>query len=252
MQAQKHLRPKGCLECAEGVKLGFDITMAFQPIVNINTRQVFAQEALVRGLNKEPAGVIFEKVDHDNRYRFDQTCRVTAIRLAAALKIDTFLSINFMPNAVYQPELCIRASLQAAEKYGFQPNRILFEFTEGEQITDHSHIRNIIQCYKEFGFKTAIDDFGAGYAGLNLLAELQTDFIKLDMALIRNIHTDKPRQAIVKGILQVCNDLGIKVIAEGIECAEEMKVLQGFAVELFQGYFFARPAFESLASVNWE
>ena len=96
---------------------------------------------------------------------------------------------------------------------------------------------------------TAIDDFGAGYAGLNLLADFQPDLIKLDMALIRDIDKHKGRQAITRGIMQVCSDLSIRVIAEGVESREEVMVLRDLGVALFQGYYFARPAFQAQARV---
>ncbi len=251
MIVQEDFRTLGCGECLQGVDLGFDFTMAFQPIVNINTRSIFAYEALVRGLNQEPAGLILEKVNQSNRYRFDQACRVKAIKLAAQLKMSCYLSINFLPNAVYRPELCIRTTLEAADQYGFPVDRIIFEITEGERVDDQAHLREIISYYGERGFKTAIDDFGAGYSGLNLLAEFQTDLLKLDMALIRNIEADPIRQAIVKGILHVCQDLGIRPIAEGVETAAELASLQTMGIELVQGYYFAKPAFEALAVPTW-
>ena len=98
--------------------------------------------------------------------------------------------------------------------------------------------------------RQAIDDFGAGYSGLNLLADFQTDLVKLDIGLIRDIDRNKSRQAIVKGIIQVCKDLGIKIIAEGVETVEELEVLQSFGVELFQGFYFAKPKFQNLATIN--
>ena len=245
---QKH-EPIDCHQCNQDKRLDFDFTMAFQPIINITTRQVFAQEALVRGLNNEPAGEVIGKVNEDNRYSFDQTCRIKAVKLAAQLKMQSFLSINFLPNAVYNPEQCIRTTLNAAETYGFPIERIIFEITEGEQVDDTAHLRKIVRYYQQTGFLTAIDDFGAGYSGLNLLADLQTNLLKLDMGLIRGIDTDKNRRAIVKGIMQVCQDLAIQVIAEGIECYEEMKTLMDLGVELLQGFYFAKPAFESLATV---
>ena len=107
--------------------------MAFQPIVDVKTRQIFAYEALVRGLNNESASAVFSLVNETNRYRFDQTCRVKAVKLASALGMTCNLSINFMPNAVYRPELCIRTTLQAAETYSFPIERIIFEITEGEK-----------------------------------------------------------------------------------------------------------------------
>lgn len=249
MKVVQDYRPLGCGECLGGAGLGFDFTMAFQPIVNAATREIFAHEALVRGLDNEPAGRIFENVDDSNLYRFDQACRVKAVQLASRIGVPTMLSINFMPNAVYRPELCIRTTLDAARKYDFPANRIIFEFTEGEKVLDHVHLREIVEYYQTCGFMTAIDDFGAGYAGLNLLAEIRTEMIKLDMALIRNIHQDKVRQAIVKGIVQVANELSTVVIAEGIECYEEWRVLESFGIELFQGYYFARPAFQAMATI---
>jgi EAL domain-containing protein (putative c-di-GMP-specific phosphodiesterase class I) len=242
-------RPHGtCTACQ--INLNFDFTMAFQPIVESDTRTIFAHEALVRGRQNEPAAQILAQVNEQNRYRFDQDCRIKAIRLAAELGMQTHLSINFLPNAVYQPEACIQATLEIAQLAKFPREKLIFEITEGEKIDDHGHLLNIIRTYKQLGVKTAIDDFGAGYSGLNLLAEFQPDIIKLDMALIRNIHTDKVRQAIVKGSLEVARELACEVIAEGIEARQEMIVLRDLGIHFFQGYYFAKPAFQRLAPVG--
>ncbi|HUX82733.1 MAG TPA: EAL domain-containing protein [Halothiobacillus sp.] len=250
MKTQPDFRPLGCAECAHGADLGFDFTMAFQPIVNTTTQKIFAHEALVRGMNNESAGQVFEQVNDTNRYRFDQSCRTKAIKLAAELSMESLLSINFMPNAVYRPELCIRTTLAAAETYGFPIERIIFEITESEKVDDLVHLREIVEYYHARGFKTAIDDFGAGYAGLNLLAEIHTDLIKLDMALIRNIDSRKKSQIIVKAVLQVCAELGTTVIAEGVETYEELAVLKDLGIELFQGFYFSKPVFQGLATLN--
>jgi EAL domain-containing protein (putative c-di-GMP-specific phosphodiesterase class I) len=250
MKEEQEYQAIGCLECTKGAGLGFDFSMAFQPIVNTTTQEIFAQEALVRGVNEESAGEILGRINDDNRYRFDQACRVKAVQLGAALNITSFISINFLPNAVYRPELCIRTTIEAAATFGFPVDRIIFEFTEVEKINDHAHLREIVQYYRNTGFLTAIDDFGAGYSGLSLLAEFQTDLVKLDMSLIRDISHNKSRQAIVKGIVQVCNELSIKVIAEGVETYEELAILQSFGIELFQGYYFAKPKFQGLAFIN--
>jgi len=236
-----------------GAGLDFEFTMAFQPIVNTTSRDIFAHEALVRGKNNEPASHVFKNINDSNRYRFDQACRVKAVQLASQAGMNTFLSINFMPNAVYRPELCIRTTMEAAREYEFPIENILFEVTEGEKVVDHSHLRNIMKYYRDIGFFLAIDDFGAGYSGLNLLAEFPTDFVKLDMALTRNIDKDKVRLSIVKGIKQVCEDLSIRIIAEGIETVEEVKTLEDLGVELFQGFFFAKPSLEVTkdSSINW-
>tara|TARA_R110000796_G_scaffold63377_6_gene146631 strand:- start:20610 stop:21308 length:699 start_codon:yes stop_codon:yes gene_type:complete len=225
--------------------------MAFQPIVDTRDNSIFAYEALIRGLAGEGALEMLSKVNEDNRYIFDQSCRVKAVELASRLQIPCFISINFLPNAVYQAATCIRATLEAARRYNFPTSRLIFEITENEELVDKAHLKSIITEYKRQGFKTAIDDFGAGYSGLNLLAEFQPDIIKLDMAMVRDIDRDPVRQAIVQGILGVCKALNIDVIAEGIESLAELRLLQGMGVHLFQGYLFAKPAFEQLPAVTW-
>lgn len=225
--------------------------MAFQPIVDVNARQVFAYEALVRGTDGAGAASVLGQVTEDNRYRFDQDCRLKAVELASKLNIPCLLSINFLPNAVYEAATCIRATLAAARRFSFPAERIIFEVTEGEEMLDKNHLKSIFTEYRRQGFRTAIDDFGAGYSGLNLLAEFQPDLLKLDMALVRNLHEDPVREAIVKGVMGVCKALGIEVIAEGIEHPEELQRLRDLGVSLFQGFLLAKPAFEALPEINW-
>ena len=191
---------------------------------------------------------VLSQVDAANRYRFDQDCRVRAIELAAALyplDQDIKLSINFMPNAVYEPRACIRLTLATAERVGFPLDRIIFEFTENEKL-DTAHVANILRSYRTIGFKTAIDDFGAGHAGLGLLTKLQPDIVKLDMELIRGIDTDPVKRTVVKHTLRMLDDLGITPLCEGIETEAEAKALADLGVNLIQGYFFAKPGFETL------
>ncbi|NCP65506.1 MAG: EAL domain-containing protein [Paraglaciecola sp.] len=224
--------------------------MAFQPIVDVKRRSIFGYEALVRGLNQESAYQVIKQVNQHNLYRFDQSCRVKAIGLAARLKIDCFVSINFMPNAVYRPELCIRTTLQAAAENNFPIEQIMFELTEAEKVTDVAHMKSIVEYYRAKGFKTALDDFGAGYSGLNMFAQFQPDIIKLDMQLIRNIDKDTVKQAIVRRMTQLNVDLGVITLAEGVETRAEFDVLCSYGIELYQGYLFAKPGFECLPQVD--
>ncbi len=251
-QIQTFVPENGCGACSENSALSFDFTMAFQPIVDFQSKEIFAQEALVRGLNGESAGEIIAKATSENLYKFDQTCRVKAVHLASKLNIESFLSINFLPNAVYRPENCLRTTIKAAHENNFPLEKIIFEITEVERVKDNSHLKNIVTEYQRQGFKTAIDDFGAGYSGLNLLSSFQPDFLKLDMELVRDIDTNFIKQTIVKGIVQVADDLGITIIGEGIETKNELQTLQDFGINLFQGYYFAKPAFESLAEISPE
>lgn len=245
-------REFSCKQCLESKDLGFDFTMAFQPIIRYSTKQIFGYEALVRGSNNESAFSVISKVNDDNRYRFDQLCRVKAIALASKLNIDSVVSINFLPNAVYRPELCIRTTLEAAKEYNFPIEKIMFEFTEVEQVQHNDHLKHIVECYKNLGFTTAIDDFGSGYSGLNLLAGFQTNIVKLDMELIRDIDKHPVKQVIIKNCIAMFNELNITVLAEGIETREEMFFLRDSGVDLMQGYLFAKTGFESLPNVDFD
>ncbi|WP_199610856.1 EAL domain-containing protein [Flocculibacter collagenilyticus] len=251
MPEPSHQTELHCSQCRKSMALNFDFTMAFQPLVDLARQRIWGYEALVRGVNNESAYSVIQQVNDENRYYFDQQCRVKAIELASKLQIPSFVSINFLPNAVYRPELCIRTTLAAAKEHNFPTERIMFEFTEVEQILDAEHLKNIISYYKEMGFCTATDDFGAGYSGLNLLAEFQTDVIKLDMHLIRNIDKCSTRQKIIKNMMLLSKDLNITILAEGVETAPEVDTLRELGIELMQGYYFAKPIFEQLPEVDF-
>ena len=226
--------------------------MAFQPILDAQTSRVWGYEALVRGPEGQSAASILDRVTDETRYRFDQAARVQAITLAGRLfprDDETRLSINFMPNAVYEPNACIRASLEAARCARFAHHRIMFEFTENERFRDTAHVKNIVDAYRRRGFLTALDDFGAGYAGLSLLANFRPDLIKIDMDLVRGIDTDQGRSNIVSGILAIARSLGVSVLAEGVETRPEFETLRDLGIRLFQGYHFAKPLLEALPPV---
>jgi EAL domain-containing protein (putative c-di-GMP-specific phosphodiesterase class I) len=240
-----------CQGCRDGQAFDLPFSMAFQPIVDLGSGEVFAYEALVRGVEGQGAGTVLGQVTDTNRYGFDQACRVKAIELATDLGVadqGALLSINFLPNAVYEPRACIRATLAATAKTGFPTSSLVFEFTEGEQVDD-AHLTRIIESYKAMGFKTAIDDFGAGFSGLNRLAKFQPDIVKLDMELIRGIDTDRVRRALVRSVVGACEELGVIVLGEGVETEGESATLRELGIDLQQGYWFARPGFESLPSV---
>lgn len=239
-----------CTDAAGRRGFGHPVSMAFQPIVDLEDGAIFAHEALVRTPEGGGAGEVMSLVNDENRYGFDQKCRVTAIRLAAELGLTETLSINFMPNAVHDPELCLRTTIWAAENYGFPIERIVFEFTEDQRLLDPARLREMIRKYRIFGLRTAIDDFGAGYSGLALLADLQPDFIKIDMALVRGIESDPVRQEIVAAIAEMTRGLGVRPIAEGVETAGELRALRDLGIRLVQGFLIARPAFETLARVE--
>ena len=223
--------------------------MAFQPIVDIETGRAWAYEALVRGPNGEGAGEVLAAVTPENRYAFDQQCRVAAITQAVEAGIvgtGARLSINFLPNAVYSPVACIQLTLKTAAAVGFPADRLIFEFTENEEMVDSRHVANIVDTYRRMGFSTALDDFGAGHAGIALLSRFQTDIVKLDMALIRDLDTSLPRRMIVEGLVRMFERMGIVVVAEGIETVGEYEALRSIGVRHMQGYLLARPGYRSL------
>ncbi|NLZ09814.1 EAL domain-containing protein [Neopusillimonas aromaticivorans] len=243
-----------CSACRDGEPLDFQFSYAYQPILDVKKHSVFAHEALVRGPAGESAFSVLSKVNEDNRYKFDQACRVKAIQTAAAISLPSRLSINFMPNAIYKPELCIRTTLEAARQFNFPIDRIIFETVEGEQVNDGKWLAQVLKEYQRIGFLTAIDDFGAGFAGLNLLADFHPDIIKLDMGLVRDIHASKSRQAIVRGIAGIAGELNIMLVAEGVEVLDEYLCLRDLGIDLMQGYLFSKPLFEScvqLDKVHW-
>lgn len=243
----------GCEGCRDGEGFDLPFSMAFQPIVDVATGTIFAHEALVRGMGGEGAFSVLSQVADANRYAFDQQCRVKAIELATQLDLvadGARLSINFMPNAVYEPRACIRLTLATAMRTGFPLDRIIFEFTEDEKL-DANHLLNILRTYRAMGFKTAIDDFGAGYAGLGLLSLFQPDIVKLDMDLVRGIDRDAVKQVVVRNTLQMLRDLGIRPVCEGVETRGEYEALADLGVELMQGYLFAKPALADRPGIEW-
>lgn len=248
-ESSGRLAELGCPGCR--TPFSMDVTMAFQPIVDIENAKVFAYEALVRGVDGSGAAAVLAAVTSENRFAFDQLCRRRAVEHAARLGVESRVSINFMPNAVYQPSVCLGTTLAAARRASFPIERIMFEVTEGERIEDRAHLVRILSEYKRSGFVTAIDDFGAGHSGLTLLAEFQPDVIKLDMDLVRGIHTDAVRRSVIASMMGLMRGLGIAVVAEGVETAAECTALKGLGVTLMQGYHFARPGFEILPSVQF-
>lgn len=237
-----------CDACRSEVALP-PFTMAFQPIVDIDTAGIYAYEALVRPPGGGSAMDVLSQINQQNRYSFDQACRVKAIELASRLEMDAVLSINFLPNAVYQPAACLQKTFEAARRTQFPVHRLMFEVTENEPSRDVGHLQSIFKEYKSHGMITAIDDFGAGHSGLNMLADFQPDVLKIDMALTRSLHTDEVRSKIVGAVVGLCNSLHISVVAEGIETVQEAVALRAIGVRLFQGYLFARPVIEQLPQV---
>lgn len=224
---------------------------AYQPIVNTIERRVTAYEALVRGAAQESAWHVLQQIPEQQRYWFDQFSRCTAIRMAGRLGLNCQLNLNHLPRSLTISDDTISSTIETAKDAGIRTEQIVLEITETECIEDIRQFTQELGQYQSQGIKTAIDDFGAGYSGLNLLAEFQPDQVKIDMKLVRGIHGDGPRQSIVRAVCGVCLDLGIDVIAEGVETLDEYLWLCDQGIEFYQGYLFAKPAFEALGDADF-
>jgi EAL domain-containing protein (putative c-di-GMP-specific phosphodiesterase class I) len=238
---------KRCAACKQGRDI-FPFTMAFQPVVDLVAQRIESHEALVRGPNGEGAAHVLGQVTPDNVYAFDQACRVRAIEMAASLGLDRDLSINFLPNAVYEPAGCIRSTLEAAERTGFPPDRLIFEIIEHESIADTRHLLAIVAEYRRHGFKIALDDFGTAWSGLTRLAQIKPDILKIDRSLVADCDKDATLYTILRHAIRLCGDLNVKVVLEGIERQEEAEALRGLGVRFMQGYYFSKPRFQALAT----
>ena len=231
-------------------EFGFEFSFAFQPIVDAHHRKIISFEALVRGPHGEPSNSVFAQVTNQDFGRFDEACRQKAIHLASRLRIPNSLCLNLSAQGLYEIDSSIITTFHASKESGIPTENIVFEVLETDNLTDHHVLLQYLKLINNFGFKTSIDDFGAGYSGLKLLVKYQPTYIKLDRHLIGDIQDDLIKQSVFMGIQQICTKLEIEIVAEGVEQAEEYRWLSHAGVKIFQGYYFARPEFEALPDVS--
>jgi len=223
-----------------------DFSFAFQPIVDWRTRTVYSHEALLRGLNNESACQVIHQSSRGQIQAFDAVCRAKAIEVAARIGMHTPLSLNLFPGAALNVGVSLNSTIEAAHRHLFPLDQIIVEATEIEAVGDCARFAQIVKEFRRAGMKFAIDDFGDFCSGLGLLSELQPDIVKLGMSLVRDIHSHRPRQVIVRAIAQVCIDLGIEIVVEGVETVDELSWFNDLGVHLYQGYLFAKPMFEAM------
>ena len=223
-------------------------TLAFQPVYDIRNGAILAHEALVRGPTGSEAASVIAQITPENRDSFDRMCRVKAIAMASALDLQTGLSLNCMADAITDPVACLRSTFIAANHYGFPVERLIFEFRELDYLRDASHLRLVTEHFRKQGVQTAIDNVGAGFAGLGLLCEMETDLVKLDVSLVRCIEGDLRRQQLVRSIVKLCHDIDIQIIVKGVETEAEFNALRALGVIHFQGFYLGQPKREGLRS----
>lgn len=221
----------------------------FHPIVEAETGAVFAHEALIRARHPQTqevigAGPIIDaSVKLNLEHVLDQRARQAAIRSAAALEMPHVrLFINFMPNTIYDPEVCLRTTMETAEECGLDLSRLVFEVVESENIPDMKRLKHILDYYKSRGVGTAVDDMGAGFSSLEYLAALRPDYVKLDRDLVVRAEHDRSAHQNLDLIVAQARRLEIQVIAEGIETESQMHLCRDAGADFMQGFLFARPA----------
>jgi EAL domain-containing protein (putative c-di-GMP-specific phosphodiesterase class I) len=229
-----------------------EVSFAFQPIVDPFACEIVSLEALLRGPKGEPPLDYFARLSRDQLYQIDLRSKKIAFAQAKQLGIEGMtLSINLLPMTLVEVPEAVPFLLDAIAAQGLVPEQIMVEFTENEIISQPEAFEAAIRQLKAAGISLALDDFGAGFAGLSLLTRIQPDKIKIDRTIIADVHKSGPKQAIIHAILKCCASLEIGVIAEGIEQPEEWMWLEAAGVTQFQGFLFSKPVLNGVAAVAW-
>ncbi len=224
-----------------------ELDIAFQPIVNIHTGNLYGVEALLRGVQNIGFSTVFELFDEaykeDVLYSFDLALREKVIQ--KFMMIDEYMHIKLFINLdnrlLEMSDYCQGNTVRLLKKYGLQKEMICFELSERHEIRHGAALEDMLANYKGEGFNIAVDDFGSGYAGYKLLHQSAPDIIKIDRFFMGSICKDKKKRILVKGIVAIAVQLGITVIAEGIENETELLTCRELGCHLVQGYAIQKP-----------
>jgi len=236
----------------EVVAKGADCSFAFQPIVDPFMQQVVSWEALIRTPTGDSPKAYFDTLSQAEIYWADLNSKQVALSLACTLGLQTqVLSLNLLPMTLVNVPGAVDTLLTAIAANGFVPEQINIEFTESEAISRFDEFSHSVRQLKSAGISVTIDHFGAGFAGLQLLAQFQPDRIKINRDLIANVHKSGPRQAIIQAIIKCCASLEIRFCAVGVELAEEWMWLESAGISEFQGHLFASPRLGAIPAIAW-
>lgn len=230
------------------------LTVYFHPIVNKDL-SVIGFECLIRGIEQDGSLVspayLFDCAEKTNSiFYFDRTCREVAIRKSAEKGLkDVLIFINFVPTSIYNPETCLKTTIELADLCNLKHENIVFEVVETHKVEDIKHLRSILDYYREKGFKVALDDVGSGFSGLTNLVNLHPDIIKIDREIIHNINGDDLKQGVVEALVNLCRKNDIKVLAEGVETIGEFNFIFE-KVDYMQGFLFAKPSPEPSQQIS--
>ena len=229
-----------------------DFSFAFQPIIDPMSQRVIALEALIRGKDGETPATYFDKFKPEDVYTADLQSKKTAFAMASALGLNhKMLSVNLLPMTLVNRPDAVSFLINEIAAHGLVPEQIIVEFTESEVISRFDTFAQAVKSLKAAGICVAIDHFGAGFAGLQLLSRFQPDRIKISRELITDVHKSGPRQAIIQAIIKCCASLEIMISAVGVEKPEEWMWLESAGIEIFQGNLFARACLNGTPSVAW-
>lgn len=223
----------------------------FQPILDIQSNETFAFEALNRPFHTnlfKNADIFYEFVGQTNRvFLFECLCRNLSLlryhdRLQQTFPNEQFtLFLNIHPNILLDKNYHSGETLALLKSLNIEPEQVVFELTERSAVTDFEEFSRVLSHYRSQGFRIAVDDVGSGYNSLKTLIYLKPEFIKLDRSLIQNINEHLAQQQLLMVILNYAIQSGTKVIAEGIETKEEYEFIQSAGVHYAQGYAIGRP-----------
>ena len=224
------------------------IWMAYQPIVSWADRRVVGYEALLRSEEESFINPLqfIRMAERLKRVKdIGRTVRDQVAKRVSNLPSGVHIFNNIHPHDLedldlYTPDAPLSSSA----------DQVVIEITERTALGNIQNLSDKVTALRELGFKLAIDDLGAGYSGLSSLIDIEPDIAKIDMSLIRDIHREKNKQRIVLSMIQLCKELNITTISEGVETREELNCLVDLGCDLFQGYLFATPARE-FAEPRW-
>lgn len=250
---QDQARALSCLSDPNNTLLGEyqqatdSLWMAYQPIVSIREQTTYAYEALVRNNSQSlraPPDLLRAAEQLQQSQTLGRQIRSTIARDMPPPSLSCspeqpmpLIFVNINPADLLDPSLIQLGGEPLSE----QAERVVLEITERDSLPHVSNLANILDNLRAQGYRIAIDDLGQGHAGLNTFVQLDPDFVKLDMSLIRGIDSHHLRRQVVRAMLELCRELKIQVIAEGVETLAEHKTLLSLGAELLQGYLYARP-----------
>jgi EAL domain-containing protein (putative c-di-GMP-specific phosphodiesterase class I)/ActR/RegA family two-component response regulator len=216
------------------------IGMAFQPIVSLSAKSILGYEALLRSAEPtlpNPTDMIDAAERLGATRKLGRAVRAFAAQRRNLMNQEWLLFVNLHPYDLLDPELTDPDSPLMV-----MADRVVLEITERTPLSSLEEVRDRVVELRQLGFRIAVDDLGAGYAGLTSFAILDPDIVKLDMNLVRGIESSAVKRRLVGSVTSLCREMDMLLVAEGVETAAERDVLSELGCDLFQGFLFARPA----------